>query len=181
MSVFPPKQAKLTSIARHEDWWACLAAWQAWDAAHPASDISARGTTNFIAMSQHGAGQWLNLQPRTRRARIQSVEYLYALQRRFGLHISAAIPAFAAAGRVGDNYDPWCDRLAGEPGTDKSAPHNGALRVLHDCHQATVGGGTVVLGDKSHAEVWKLFNDDCCLDIGERGQAAGGPRPRCRG
>ena len=74
----------------------------------------------------------------------------------------------------GDNYDPWCDRLAGEPGTDKSAPHNGALRVLHDCHQATVGGGTVVLGDKSHAEVWKLLNDGCCLDIGERGQAAGG-------
>ena len=84
------------------------------------------------------------------------------------------IPAFAAASRVGDNYDPWCDRLSGEPGTDKSAPHNGALRVLHDCHQATVGGGTVVLGDKSHAEVWKLFNDSCCLDIGERGQAAGG-------
>lgn len=49
-----------------------------------------------------------------------------------------------------------------------------SLRVLHDCHQATVGGGTVVLGDKSHAEVWKLFNDGCCLDIGERGQAAGG-------
>ena len=173
-SVFPPKQAKLASIARHEDWWACLAAWQAWDAAHPASDISARGATNFVAMSQHGAGQWLNLQPRTRRARIQSVEYLYALQRRFGLYISAAIPAFAAASRVGDNYDPWCDRLSGEPGTDKSAPHNGALRVLHDCHQATVGGGTVVLGDKSHAEVWKLFNDGCCMDIGERGQAAGG-------
>ena len=122
-SVFPPKQAKLASIARHEDWWACLAAWQAWDAAHPASDISARGATNFVAMSQHGAGQWLNLQPRTRGTRIQSVEFLYALQRRFGLYISAAIPAFAAASRVGDNYDP-CGATA--------SPVN---------HLATRGGG----------------------------------------
>jgi hypothetical protein len=34
-------------------------------------------------------------------------------------------------------------------------------------------GHPVVLGDKAHSEVWKTFNEDCCLDLGERGQAAG--------
>ena len=56
---------------------------------------------------------------------------------------------------------------------DRSAPHSEALRVLYDMHEATAPG-PVVYGDKENADLYKIFNDSCCLDIGERGQAPGG-------
>ena len=80
---------------------------------------------------------------------------------------------FAASAALGDPYDPYGDRLLGEPGTDKSAGHTEVLRVLYAAHQATAPG-PVVYGDKENIDQHRSFNTGCCLDIGERGAAAGG-------
>ena len=36
------------------------------------------------------------------------------------------------------------------------------------------GNVVLVLGDKENVDAWKVFNEDCCFDIAERAQAAGG-------
>ena len=95
------------------------------------------------------------------------------MQRRFGLHISAAAPIFAGFSARGDPYDPFCDRLLSESGTDRSAPHTDALAQIYAAHEATAPS-TVVLGDKANADHYRLYNATHCLDIGERGQAPGG-------
>ena len=65
--------------------------------------------------------------------------------------ISAAVPIFAPLQQRGNCYDPFCDRLLGENGTDRSAPHTAVLRVLYAMHQVTAQGA-VVYGDKEHKD-----------------------------
>jgi hypothetical protein len=36
--------------------------------------------------------------------------------------------------------------------------------------------GPIAYGDKEKVDVYRLFNETCCLDIGERGLAGRGPR-----
>jgi hypothetical protein len=166
-----PKQGMLASVLHHQSWLECLAAWRAYDADHPECPIADRATSNFIAECQRGAGGWLAIRPAD--IRIPSSEYLFAAQRRFSLHLSDAVAAFAAAAASGDAYDPHGDRLIADPGCDRSAPHAGALRELYAAHEATAPC-PVIYGDKESPDVYRLFNETCCLDIGERGQAPGG-------
>ena len=167
----PPKQGMLASVLHHQEWGRCLAHWQAWDAAHPDSPVADRATANFIAECQKGAGGWLSIRPAD--MRVRSSEFRFALQRRFSLHLSDAAPVFAAAAAAGDPFDPFGDRLLGDSRCDRSAPHTAALRELYAAHEATAPG-PVVYGDKECGDTYRLFNETCCLDIGERGQAPGG-------
>ena len=81
------------------------------------------------------------------------------MQRRFGLHISDAASTFAALAAVGiTHYDPLGDVLAGENETDKSLPHDSALRVWHDATQATATH-SVVMGSRqsSSGVAWDML------------------------
>ena len=166
-----PKQGMLASVLHHREWLECLASWRAYDADHPECPVADRTTSNFIAECQKGAGGWLAIRPAD--LRIPTSEFLFALQRRFSLHLSDAAPAFAAATAAGDPFDAFGDRLLGDPSCDRSAPHTDALRELYAAHEATAPG-PVVYGDKELIDMYRLFNETCCLDIGERGQAPGG-------
>jgi hypothetical protein len=169
----PPKQGVLVSVIRIEDWHECLEGWRQWDADHPLARSPDRCATNFISMSQTGADAWLRLLPTSRGARIISSHFLWSIQRRLNLHVTAPRDVFAACAARGDVYDAFGDRLVSEATTDRSAPHTDALRVLYAAHEATAPG-PVVYGDKANADHYRLFNEDCCLDVGERGQGPGG-------
>jgi hypothetical protein len=69
------------------------------------------------------------------------------------------------------------DQLTGgEKETDKSLPHDSALRVLHDATQASATH-TIVLGDKEHVEVTEIYNVDCVVDLAEAPNEARWRRP----
>ena len=96
------------------------------------------------------------------------------MQRRFGLYVSAALPTFELLAAQGDTkYDYLGDALQGDSSTDRKAPHDAALRVWHDAHQATATHA-VVLGDKEQPEVYKIYNDGCVVDLAEEGMGNGG-------
>ena len=100
-------------------------------------------------------------------ARIKSAEFVWSLQRRFGLHLSQPAALFEQL-RVdtGVVYDPLGDIITGEKATDKSLPHDAALRVLHSATQASATH-TVVLGDKENPETTAIYNDGCVVDLAE--------------
>ena len=64
-------------------------------------------------------------------------------------------------------------RLTGESETDKSKPHDAALRVWHDATQATANHA-VILGDKERPELYELYNVGCVVDLAEEQMGAGG-------
>ena len=133
-----------------------------------------RESTRLIAVYQPFAGAWLSLLSVEVRARIASSEFLWAYQRRFGLYLSQPAPVFLQLEAVaGVSYDMLGDVLTFEPQTDRSLPHDSALRVLHDATQASASHA-VVLGDKEHPETTEIYNTGCVVDLAESLMGKGG-------
>jgi hypothetical protein len=173
----PPAQRQLASIGYHEDWLVCVAANQAADAAALADGVAARRhreATRMIDVAQPYAGAFMCALPTSPACRYKSVHWVWAMQRRFGLYVSAAVPTFELLAAQGDgSHDSLGDTLSHAPTTDKSAPHDAALRVWHDAHQATATGA-VILGDKEKPELYTIYNDGCIVDLAEEGMGKGG-------
>ena len=112
--------------------------------------------------------------PTSPATRYKSTEWTWAVQRRFGLHVTAALPTLELRAAQGDTSgDPLGDTITGDPTTDKAAPHDAAPRVWHDAHQATATGA-VIMGDKEKAEVFTIYKEGCTVDLAEEGMGKGG-------
>ena len=161
----------------HETWLACVLACRSADAADAAAGTATRRlreTTRFIDVSQPQAGDFLHTLPTSPAMRYRTDEWTWAMQRRFGLYVSAALPTFALLAEHGvTSYDPLGDVLTGESQTDKSMPHDAALRMWHDATQATAAH-SVVMGDKSTPDLYNLYNTGCVVDLAEERMGAGG-------
>ena len=155
----------------------CVAANQAADAAALADGVAARRhreATRMIDVAQPYAGAFMRALPTSPACRYKSVHWVWAMQRRFGLYVSAAVPTFELLAAQGDgSHDSLGDALSHAPTTDKSAPHDAALRVWHDAHQATATGA-VIMGDKEKPELYTIYNDGCIVDLAEEGMGKGG-------
>ena len=173
----PPAQRQLASIVHHEGWLACVMANQAADTAAVAGRTAThrhRETTRIIDVCQPYAGDFMLGLPTSPATRYKSTEWTWAVQRRFGLHVTAALPTLELRAAQGDTSgDPLGDTITGDPTTDKAAPHDAALRIWHDAHQATATGA-VIMGDKEKAEVFTIYNTGCTVDLAEEGMGKGG-------
>ena len=176
-SMKPPAQRQLASIVHHEGWLACYEANQAADSAAAASGTDTRRlreATRIVGTSQPRAGSILRELPTSPDTRRQSSRWLWAMQRRYGLYVSQALPTFALLASQGDTrYDPLGDHIAGEGETDRSAPHRAALRQWHGAHQATAAHA-IVLGDKAAPELYAIYNTGCVVDLAEERMGKGG-------
>eukprot|EP00966_Prymnesium_polylepis_P087235 2019015-Prymnesium_polylepis.1 len=56
----------------------------------PCEALHTREATRMIGVSQPWAAGWLAMRPTDACARVRSAEFVWGLQRRFGLHVSAA-------------------------------------------------------------------------------------------
>ena len=131
-----------------------------------------RESTRMTSVSQPFAAAWLRMLPSSHEKRIRSDKFLWAYQRRFGLHVTGApaeaVRAMRAEGVVcGDLGDEFL--AAG----DRRPPHDDSLRVWHDMAQASATS-PVTLGDKERPEDYLDFNDGHVLDMGETRQGKGG-------
>ena len=172
-----PSQRQLASVVHHEAWVRCWNSASALDD-HMESNGAAvrrrRESTRIIDTSQPHAGAFLRMLPTSPAARIRTDEWIWSLQRRFGLYVSAAAPTFNDLAAVGvSDYDPLGDYLTNENLTCKSLPHDSALRVWHDAHQATACH-PVIMGDKENPEAYLIYNEDHIVDLAEQGMGAGG-------
>ena len=179
-SAKPPSQRKLAAIVHHEGFLATADAARRLDAAEAAAGTPGRRdreATRLVSVAQPYAGEWLAMLPTSPATRVKSDEWLWAMQRRFGLHLTAPAAVFRQLAALGDTrYDPLGDVLMGESRTDQSLPHDESLRVWHDATQA-VATGSVVLGDKEQPEVYAIYNegpDSCVVDLAEAGLGHGG-------
>eukprot|EP00966_Prymnesium_polylepis_P009058 208861-Prymnesium_polylepis.1 len=93
----------------------------------------------MIGVSQPWAAGWLAMRPTDECERVRSAEFVsWGLQRRFGLHVSAAqADLLQLAVHAGVQMDPLGDGIATDPHTDKRKPHDAALRVWHAATQAS--------------------------------------------
>ena len=82
-------------------------------------------TCRAIATAQPFASAPLSAKPVAWETRSDSAEYVWGLQRRVGLHVTAAAPAFAALREhSGIVYDPLGDGLVHDSKTDRSRRHS---------------------------------------------------------
>ena len=176
-SAKPPAQRLLASIVHHEGWLAVTAAARQAD-----EDAVTNGTatrrdreaTRTIACSQPFASAYLSRLPTSPKARLRTDEYVWALQRRFGLYVTAAMPTFICLSvNAGVEYDLLGDDITNEKKTDKSLPHDCSLRVWHDATQTTATQA-VVLGDKEHPDIYEIYNVGCVVDLAEAQMGEGG-------
>jgi hypothetical protein len=109
VSKKPPAQRQLASIVHHEDWLACVLANQAADFAATADHTATRRlreVTRLLDVAQPYAGGFLSQLPASPTARHKSTLWVWAMQRRFGLWVSAAVPTFELMASLGDtSYD----------------------------------------------------------------------------
>ena len=132
-----------------------------------------REACRAIATSQPFASGTLAAKPVAWETRVDSAEYVWSLQRRVGLYVTAALPTFTELReQLGIVYDPLGDTLVHAKETDKSAPHHAGVRMLYKMAQSTATH-TVVMGDKERADVYKDFNEGCTVDVGEMGAGPG--------
>ena len=87
-----------------------------------------------------------------------------ALQRRGGLHLSAAAAANDALERRGEQVDRKGDKQAN--GGEYNRRHNAVLRAGADMVRAGAVGA-VVLGDKEKPELTSMLNEGHVLDFAE--------------
>ena len=104
--IRPPQQRALSMVGHHRRWL------QGYAAAAAVDQVSGHKTRNreatrFIAVSQEGAGGWLDLTPDgTYGTKLTSPEFAVMLQRRGGLDISEARAAFDALEARGVSLTP---------------------------------------------------------------------------
>ena len=116
----------------------------------------------MIDVAQEYAGDFLRQLPTSPACRHKSERWVWAMQRRFGLYVSAALPTFELLAAQGDTkYDYLGDALQGDSSTDRKAPQATATHA-------------VVLGDKEQPEVYKIYKDGCVVDLAEEGMGNGG-------
>jgi hypothetical protein len=176
----PPAQRALCFITHNERWLAAFDADIAYDARHGpqrsgagTSDSQARTmivnreTTRRTSTSQPGAATWIGTAyDGTFGTRMASPEFLTALQRRLGLHISAAETVQDALQAAGQTVDRLGDVLAN--GGEYNRRHNAVLRAFAAAIRA-VAVGSIVFGDKEKPSLTAHLNSGHVLDIGEMG------------
>ena len=126
-----------------------------------------------MSASQFGAGVWLEAAPDASlpNSRLKSDRFTVALQRRLGLHLSAAKAANEALAAAGEEPD-WLGDAACNTG-EHSTRHHATNRAWRDA-LAAVATGTVLLGDKQEAHKYKQYNDGHVADIVQIGASAWG-------
>jgi len=98
-SIKTPAQRRLASIPHHEAWLDHMRRCVALDAAEAAAGSTLRPdreACRAIATAQPFASGLLSAKPVAWETRSDSAEYVWGLQRRVGLHLTAAAPTFAA-------------------------------------------------------------------------------------
>ena len=126
----------------------------------------------FVSCSQPLAGAWLRMLPSIPAKRMRSDRFVWALQRRLGLHVTgAALDTADLLRRQGMAVDPYGDYFTKRG--DHKPPHDQSLRVWHDMAQASATSD-VIMGDKEQPEVYNIYNSGHVLDLGEPRQGKGG-------
>ena len=171
-AIKPPSQRKLASIVHHESWLVTAACWAEVDRTGDAQACPTREATRFVSCSQPLAGAWIRMLPSAPVKRLRSDRFVWALQRRLGLHVTGVAAEVAQLLRQrGVPVDFLGDYFTSKG--DHKAPHDQSLRVWHDMAQASATTA-VVLGDKERPEVYRIYNDGHVLDLGEPRQGKGG-------
>jgi hypothetical protein len=176
----PPAQRTLNLVNHHRRWISVNLTCHATDAALDGQCASSRPTcrnreaTRRVAVSQPGADSCLVMQPDgTAATAIPSLEFEIILQRRGGLHISAAKLAFDTLEAAGERVDRLGDGLANAG--EYNRRHNATLRAVHTMVEA-VSVGQCVLGDKEDVAKTAAQNAGHAVDLAELGgdDATGG-------
>ena len=161
-----PRAGALTAVEYHQQWLESYAAAAAADVGSQHA-TRYREATRFIAVSQAGAGAWLDVAPDGDfSTTVTSPLFVVMLQRRLGLQLSEATGIFDAEERDGMDVDRLGDGLANAG--EYSRRHNACLRAIRDMI-AAVAIGQVVLGDKEDAARTAFLNEGHVVDIAEIG------------
>ena len=162
-----PGSRALTMVVHHQLWLECYAAAAAADTAAPHVTTRRREATRFVAVSQDGSGDWLDVPPDgSFGTKVTSLLFRIMLQRRLGLVISEASSVCDAAERAGGAADRLGDDLANAG--EYTRRHNACLRAIRDMI-AAVAIGTVVLGDKEDLARTAMLNEGHAVDVAELG------------
>jgi hypothetical protein len=164
------------AVIHHEGWLRLLsfAVLVDMQAAEEGVMVANREARRVIDAAQPFADKALTAAPVHHDLRIKSDELRWTLQRRLGLYVADALRAFLEARQSdGVPYDPLGDTLLNDKRTDKSAPHNAALRKVHDAVQSTTTAA-VIMGDKTSPDLYKDIDAGHVPDIAERGAGHGG-------
>jgi hypothetical protein len=163
--VHPPRQGTLSMVVHHRRWLDGLKAAVLTDQRSPHPTCRNREAVRFIAVSQEGAGSWIDMAPDgSYSTRVVDADLEVMLQRRGGLHISQAKAAYDAMEREGQTVDRKGDKLAN--GGEYNRRHNAVNRAA--VKMVLAGAvGPVVLGDKTAPEQTAMLNDGHVLDFAE--------------
>ena len=118
-----------------------------------------------VAVSQEGAGRWMQMVPDgTRATSIEDSDLELMLQRRGGLEISAAAAAHDVLERSGEVVDRKGDKLAN--GGEYNRRHQAVLHA--GVYMVRAGAiGAIVQGDKEKPELTNMLNEDHIVDFAE--------------
>ena len=145
----PPASRTLCSIVHHEGWCELFSACHAVDLDNnldPNFTFVDRECSRLISAGGDHGGAWLDVLPTS--TRLPSAEMTVALQRRFGLYISAAtavLDAQEAEGWAVGEFDRLGDGFA--HAANHSTAHKWICAAWRDAESAS-SGATVYLGDK---------------------------------
>ena len=144
----PPSQRQLSAIISHASWYQWLDECHAADAS-PSRDTaqSHREAARAVDCSQFGSGAFCDADPDASLPRLKqaSGKLILALQRRLGLYISSAKPAYDALAAAGEPVDYLGDTLCNSG--DHHDRHDVGVRAWRDA-AAAVATGPVHLCDK---------------------------------
>jgi hypothetical protein len=123
----PPAQRSLFAVVHNARWLESLEAVTVWDLAHTANtDVRHREMALFVSITQPGAGAWLEVAPDgSYGTRIDSDDFLVAVQRRYGLHLSMVVEANNVLEAAGEHK--LVDRLGDKQAKEYNRRHNAIL------------------------------------------------------
>ena len=139
------------------------------DQLRPHPKYKSRQQAHFIAISQPGAGGWLDIVPDgTFGTKIESPVFEVMLQRHCGLDIAAAAASFDTLEKIGEDevVDSRRDGLQSSGQYNKR--HNAVLRAIHDMLSACALG-QLVQGDKGDPAKTSDLNATHAVDLAELG------------
>jgi hypothetical protein len=161
--VHPPRQGTLNMVVQHRRWVRVMDRAYANDTTNPHVTTRFREQVRRVAVSQEGAGRWLQMVPDgTYATRLEDRDLEVMLQRRGGLELSAAATAHDALEEDGKQVDRKGDKLAN--GGEYNRRHNATLRAGADMVRAGAVGA-IVLGDKEKPELTNMLNNGHVLDF----------------
>ena len=163
----PPRQRQLCMVDRQRQWLQAFSASATADQLRPHPKYKSRQQAHFIAISQPGAGGWLDIVPDgTFGTKIESPVFEVMLQRHGGLDIAAAAASFDTLEQSGEVVDRRGDGL--QSGGEYNRRHNAVLRAIHDMLSACAVG-QLVQGDKGDPAKTADLNATHAVDLAELG------------